>query len=60
MNNSVYEKTIENIGNHRDIQLVTTDKRRNYLESEPDYHTTKMVFRKFISNRNEQNKSKNC
>ena len=26
---------------HIDIKSVTTDKRRNQLASEPDYHTTK-------------------
>ena len=26
---------------HRDIKLITTDKRRNRLVSEPNYHTTK-------------------
>ena len=26
---------------HRDIKLVTTDKKRNKLVSEPNYHTTK-------------------
>ena len=41
MNNSVFGKTMENIRKHRDIKLVTTDKRRNQLFSEPNYHTTK-------------------
>ena len=27
--------------NHRNIKLVTTERRRNYLVSEPNYHTTK-------------------
>ena len=35
------EKTMENVKNHRDIKLVTTDKRRNQLVSKPNYHTTK-------------------
>ena len=41
MSNSVFGKTIENARKHRDIKLVTTDKRRNQLVSEPNYHTTK-------------------
>ena len=32
---------MENLRKHRDIKLVTTDKRRNRLVSEPNYHTTK-------------------
>ena len=41
MNNSVFGKTMENVRRHRDIKLVTTDKRRNQLVSEPNYHKTK-------------------
>ena len=41
MNNSVFGNTMENVRKHRDIKLVTTDKRRNQLVSEPNYHTTK-------------------
>ena len=41
MNNSVFEKTMENLRKHRDIKLVTIDKRRNQLVSEPNYDTTK-------------------
>ena len=32
---------MENARKYRDIKLVTTDKRRNQLVSEPNYHTTK-------------------
>ena len=39
MNNSVFKKTMENRRNHKDIKLVTTDKKRNKLVSEPNYHT---------------------
>ena len=41
MNSSVFGKTMENVRKHRDIKLVTTDKRRNQLVSEPNYHATK-------------------
>ena len=41
MNNSVFGKTMENVKKHRGIKLVTTDKRRNYLVSQPNYHTSK-------------------
>ena len=41
MNNSVFGKTMENVRNHRDIKLVTTNERRRTLVSEPNYHTSK-------------------
>ena len=40
MNNEVFGITIENLIKHRDIKLVTTERRRNYLVSEPNYHTS--------------------
>ena len=39
MNNAVFGKTMENTRKHRDIKLVTTNKKRNKLVSEPTYHT---------------------
>ena len=41
MNNAAFGKTVENVRKHRDIKLVKTNKRRNYLVSEPNYHTIK-------------------
>ena len=41
MNNSVFGKKMENITKHRDIILVTANKRKNCVVSEPNYHTTK-------------------
>ena len=39
MNNSVFGKTMENKRKHKDIKLVTPDKKRSKLVSEPNYHT---------------------
>ena len=43
MNNSVFGKTMENVRNHRDIKIVTTDKKRSILASEPNYHSSKCI-----------------
>ena len=43
INNSVFGKTMENIRKHRDIKLVTTNKRRSKLVSEPNYHTMNYI-----------------
>ena len=40
MNNAVFGKTMDNVRNHRDIKPAMTQKRRNNLVSEPNYHTT--------------------
>ena len=41
MKNAVFEKPMENVRKQRDIKLVTTEARRNYFVSEPNYHTIK-------------------
>ena len=44
MNNTVFGKTMENIRKHGDIKLVTTDKKRSKLVSEPNYHTINLII----------------
>ena len=48
-NNVVYGKTMENVGEHRDIKLVTKERRRIYLVSEPNYHTTKFFTENLLT-----------
>ena len=49
INNSVLGKTTENI--RKLIKLETTERRRNYLVSEANYHITNFFYREFISNK---------
>ena len=49
MNNSVFGKTMENVRKDRDLKLVTTEKRRIRLLSEPNYHTTKQFSENLIA-----------
>ena len=46
MNNSVFGKTMESIRKH---QGITTEKRRNYLIFEPNYHTTNFFSKTVIA-----------
>ena len=54
INNVVLGKTLENVRKQRDIKLVTTERRRNYLVSESNYHTTKFFHRTSVSSSNEK------
>ena len=47
MNNAVFRKTMENVRKHRDIKLVTTERKKKYLVSELNYHTIKF-FTEYI------------
>ena len=49
MNNTFFGKTMENVRKHRDIKLVTTERRNNYLVSEPNYHTTKFFTENILA-----------
>ena len=48
MNKSVFGKTMENVRNHRDIKILTTDQRRSILASEPNYHSTKYISKDLL------------
>ena len=41
-NDAVFGKTMESLRKHRDTKLVATERRKNYLVSEPNCHTTKL------------------
>ena len=43
MNNAVFGKAMENIRKRRDIKLVTIDKKRSKLVSEPNYPTINYI-----------------
>ena len=49
MNNSIFRKTMKNVRKHRDIKLVTRERRRNYLVSESNYHTTKVFTENLLT-----------
>ena len=50
---------MENVRKHRYIKLVTTERKRNYLGSTPNYHTTKFFTENVLSNRNDKNSNVN-
>ena len=58
MNNAVFGKTMENVTKHRDIKLVTTDKRKNQLASESNSHTTKYSLENLMAIRKKKTKVK--
>ena len=49
MNNEVSGKTMKNVRKHRNIKLVTIERRRNYLVSESNYHTTKLFTENLLA-----------
>ena len=48
MNNAAFGKVMENVRIHRNIKLVTTEIRRNYLVSEPNYQTAKFFTKTLL------------
>ena len=40
---------MENVRKHRNIKLVTAERRKNYVVSEPNYHTTKFFTESLLA-----------
>ena len=49
MNNAVSGKNMENVRKYGDIKLATTERRRCYLVSEPNYLTTKFFTENLLA-----------
>ena len=49
IDNAVFRKTMENLRKQIDIKPVTTERRRNYLLSEPKFHTTRFFTETFLA-----------
>ena len=59
MNNSLFGKTMGNVRNHRDIKLVTSEKRTKRLVPEPNYHSFKKISDHLMAIGMKKDKSKN-
>ena len=59
MNNAFLGKTLGNVRKHRDIKLVTTERTKNYLVSEPNYHTTKFFTEHLLAKEMKKKQKKN-
>ena len=49
LNLSCFRKTMENIRKTRNIELVATERKTNYLVSESNYHTTKLFAENLLA-----------
>ena len=49
MSNAVFGKTMENVRKHKNNEFATTERRRNYLLSEPNNHTTNFFMENLLA-----------
>ena len=59
INNAVFGRSIMNVRRHRDIKLVTGNKKRCKLASMPNYYTTKQFSENFLAMEMKKTKNKN-
>ena len=45
---AVFGTIMQNVRKYRDIKLVTTERRKNYLVSEPNWHNTKSLIENLL------------
>ena len=60
MNNAAFGKTMTNVRKHRDIKLITTDKKKRQLVSESNYHTTKYFLENLVGIEMKKKNRKKC
>ena len=49
MSNAVFRKIMKNVKKHKNNEFATTKRRRNYLLSEPNNHTTKFFMENLLT-----------
>ena len=49
MDNAVFRKTMENARKYRKTKLLTTERRKNYLVSDPNRHTIKLFMENVLA-----------
>ena len=49
MNNALFGKIMKNVRKNGNSKLVTTERRRNYLVSKPNYHTIKFFTENLLA-----------
>ena len=49
ISNANFWKTLENVKKHKNIKLVPTERRRNHLVLEPNYHANKFFAENFLA-----------
>ena len=51
---------MDNLRKHRDIKLVTTERRRNYMVSEPNYCTKKFFTENVLAKEMKEKNEDTC